>query len=125
MKAAVLVANGSWCVAEFQVDIGADRTVLHAPFLNTRGLQQMPAPHQLGGVGGATTTILVATEIRFELVDGGSVTFDGSFAGFVQPEALDMNVLGRDITNLFAVIIDKPDDVVCMLAKPHGYIVTQ
>ena len=30
----------------------------------------------------------------------------------IEPEALDINVLGRDITGLFAVIVDQPDGLV-------------
>jgi hypothetical protein len=31
--------------------------------------------------------------------------------------------LGRDITNLFAVIVDRPGDAVLMLAQRHGYAI--
>ena len=37
------------------------------------------------------------------------------FAAFTQTESLDMRVLGRDILNLFALIVDRPRDVVCLL----------
>ncbi len=57
--------------------------------------------------------------------DGQKVTFGGEFAAFTQDEALDMSVLGRDILNLFAVIIDKPDDAVCMVRQRHGYRIEQ
>lgn len=35
-----------------------------------------------------------------------------------------MSVLGRDITNLFALIIDRPQDIVCMIAHLHRYSIT-
>jgi hypothetical protein len=34
-------------------------------------------------------------------------------------------VLGRDITRLFAVIIDQPGDIVCLLGQRHQYTIVQ
>lgn len=34
-----------------------------------------------------------------------------------------MSVLGRDVTNLFALIVDRPGDLVCLLAKQHSYVI--
>jgi hypothetical protein len=48
----------------------------------------------------------VATTIRFTHDDAGKATFRGQFAGVTDLEALDMSVLGRDILNLFALIVD-------------------
>jgi hypothetical protein len=47
--------------------------------------------------------------------------FKGRFAAFTDPKALDMSVLGRDITNLFAVIVDRPQDLVCLLGQRQHY----
>lgn len=125
LKGAVLAANGSWLPTQFLVDIGADCTAFIASFLTELAFPHLPISHQLGGVGGVASTVAVGTQIRFALDGGGSVTFQGNFAGFIQPDALDMNVLGRDIMNLFAVIVDRPGDVVCMIAKPHTYAITK
>jgi hypothetical protein len=35
-----------------------------------------------------------------------------------------MCVLGRDIMNLFAVIVDRPGDLVCMIGRGHRYTIT-
>jgi len=110
---------------ELLVDVGADRTVFTAAVLATLGLPHLPAPHQLGGVGGVVSTVAVATHIRLSLGGGASVAFQGSFAGFTQAEALDMCVLGRDIMNLFAVIVDRPGDVVCMIGQGHRCTITK
>jgi len=40
-------------------------------------------------------------------------------------DALDINVLGRDITGLFSVIVDQPGDVVCLLGQRHRYTIEQ
>lgn len=57
----VLGADGSWLPVELLVDVGADRTVFTAAVLAALALPHLPAPHQLGGVGGAASTIAVAT----------------------------------------------------------------
>jgi hypothetical protein len=121
----VLAADGSWLSAEFLVDIGADRTVFMAPTLKSLALPHLPAPSQLGGVGGAASTVSVGTHIRFAVDGGGTITFQGTFAAFTNPDALDMNVLGRDIINLFAVIVDRPGNLVCMIGKGHRYAITK
>lgn len=123
IKCAVLAADGSWAPTEILVDTGADRTVFMASFLTALALPYLPASHQLGGVGGAATTVTVGTQIRFELEGGGTILFQGTYAAFTQPDALDMNILGRDIMNLFGVIIDRPGDVVCMIGKEHRYAI--
>jgi hypothetical protein len=120
----VLAADGSWLRVELLVDVGADRTVFTAAVLAALALPLLPAPDQLGGVGGAASTVAVATHIRLPLGGGSTIAFQGSFAGFTQADALDMCVLGRDIINLFAVIVDRPGDVVCMIGQGHRYTIT-
>ena len=120
----VLAADGSWLPVELLVDVGADRTVFTAGVLATLGLPQLAAPQPLGGVGGAAATVVITTHLRLPLDRGASVRFQGTFAGFLQPEALDMSVLGRDILNLFAVIVDRPGDVVLMVGQGHRYVIS-
>ena len=40
------------------------------------------------------------------------------FYVLTDPSALDMSVLGRDLLNLFALIVDRPGDRVCLLGQP-------
>ena len=51
------------------------------------------------------------------------MTFRGQFTAVTDPETLDMSVLGRNITSLFAVIVDRPGDVVCLIGQRHRYVV--
>jgi hypothetical protein len=125
VESEVLGADGSWLRVELLVDVGADRTVFNATVLAALALPHLPAPHQLGGVGGATSTVAVDTHIRLPLGGGSTIAFQGTFAGFTRADALDISVLGRDITNLFAVIVDRPGDVVCMIGQGHGYTITK
>jgi hypothetical protein len=121
----VLAADNSWIKAEFLVDSGGDRTVLTAPFLSALALPSKAAALQLGGVGGSATTVTVDTHIRLALQGGSRIIFQGNFASFTQADALDMNVLGRDILNLFAAVIDRPGDVVCLIGQGHRYTITK
>jgi hypothetical protein len=49
---------------------------------------------------------VIETRIRLTRENSGKVMFRGQYAAITTVEALDMSVLGRDVTNLFAVIID-------------------
>ena len=53
--------------------------------------------------------------------DGGKVTFRGRYAACLAPDALDMSVLGRDILSMFAVIVDRPANILCLLGGQHSY----
>src|SRR5438105_1379784 len=123
VRGEALALAGTWEKALFLVDTGADRTVLSADVLAALGLATLPAEDRLGGLGGVVDSALVQTTIR--LPDGrtGKVTFQGQFAAVSDAEALDMSVLGRDITGLFAVIVDLPAGVVCMVGQRHRYVV--
>ena len=70
-------------------------------------------------------SVLVKT--RIQLLDERDVpiVFRGRYAAFTNPDALDMSVLGRDLTNLFALIVDRPNDVVCLLGQQHRYNITK
>jgi hypothetical protein len=113
--------HGPMVSVEFLADPGADRTVLCVAIVARLGLPTVPAPVQLGGVGGSTVTVTIDMAIHLERNDGGTAVFRGKFAAFPEPEALDMSVIGRDISNLFALILDRPRDLVCMLGAGHTY----
>ena len=68
-------------------------------------------------------SVVVETKIRFTHDEDGKAVFTGQFAGFIDPEALDMSVLGRDIINMFALIVDRRADTVCLLGQKHFYTI--
>lgn len=123
LRGEVRGADGEWVQARFLVDVGADRTVFSADILAALGLPPVAAPDRLAGVGGVSPSVGLQTQIIFPSEDGTRVTFRGQFAAFTEIDALDMSVLGRGITNLFAVIIDRPGDVVCMVGQGHRYVI--
>jgi hypothetical protein len=119
----LLTSDGLWRKIPFLLDTGADRTVLNAGALDVLKLPQLPSFQQLGGVGGEAATVRVETQIRMTVEGGENATFRGQFSAFTDPYALDMSVLGRDITDIFAVIVDRPGDTVCQLGQQHGYAI--
>ena len=53
------------------------------------------------------------------------MVFRGQYAAETEVEALDISVLGRDIPGLFAVIVDQPGNVVCLLGQRHRDTIEQ
>ena len=125
MTGEVLAANGSWLPIEFLVDCGADRTVIAAAALRLLNWPTIASEDALGGLGGTVPGLLVATQIQLEDDRHAKFTFRGTFAALKELEALDMSVLGRDITNLFAVIVDHPGDTICLLGQNDRYQIVQ
>jgi len=121
----ILAGNGSWEKSEFLVDTGADRTVFSAATLAKLGLQPIAMQEGISGVGGIAASVIVDTQIRLNREDAGKVVFRGQYAAVTDLEALDINILGRDITDLFAVIVDRLRDVVCLLRQRHYYTIQQ
>ena len=65
----------------------------------------------------------VKTRICLERDDGQWITLRGTYAACLRREALDMSVLGRDILNLFAVIVDRAADRVVLLHGTGSYAI--
>jgi Aspartyl protease len=113
--------DDSWQELFFLVDSGADRTVLTAQALQELGFQPPPEVLALSGLGGQGAMVEISTALRFYREDQTAVTFNGAFAAMVAPSALDTSVLGRDLLNMFAVIIDRPANTVQLVRPPHRY----
>jgi predicted aspartyl protease len=123
MRGEIQARDGSWVKAPLLLDTGADRTVLSTDILQARRFQSIDTESQLGGVGGVVRTTVIETRTRLTRENNGKVMFRGQYAAITAAEALDMSVLGRDITNLFAVIVDWPQRVVCLLGQQHQYMI--
>jgi hypothetical protein len=103
LRGEILAADGSWRATEFLLDTGADCTVFSAPTLTSLGLTPSSSEGRLGGLGGTAGSVVVDTQIRLRRETGDPVRFSGQFSAVTELEALDINVLGRDVTGLFAV----------------------
>jgi hypothetical protein len=82
-------------------------------------------PEGLSGVGGMAASVIVETWLRLTREDAGKVMLRAQYAAVTELAALDISVLGRDITGLFAVIVDWPRDVVCLVGQRHRYTIEQ
>jgi len=123
IRGEILASDGTWQRAEFLVDTGADRTVFSAPVLESLRLQPVVTQARLGGVGGVVNSVVVETQVRLTREESGKVVLRGQYAAVTELQALDMSVLGRDIAGLFAVVVDRPGNVVCMLGQRHQYTI--
>lgn len=125
IRGELLTAAGQWEAVEFLVDTGADRTVLSADALRKLGLTSLEPEEDISGLGGITRSVVVETKLHLVRETGTPVLFNSRLSAVTDPTALDACVLGRDIMDLFAVIIDRPQNVVCLLGQQHRYVIVQ
>ncbi len=125
LRCEILAADDSWCTAELLIDTGADRTVLSANILETLRLEARATESRIGGIGGTADAVIVTTQLRFTRDDLVKVLFKGAYLACTKPQSLDMSVLGRDILEMFAVVVDYAGDTICMLGGQHGYSITK
>ena len=122
LRAEILARDQTWKAAEFLLDTGADRTVLSANVLAMLG--PLPANNdieRISGVGGIIETPVIKTALRLTRENNDKILFRGAYAACTDPDMLDMSVVGRDILDLFTVIIDRSNDFVGLLRDRHSY----
>lgn len=123
VRGEVLAGDDSWEWVEFLVDTGADRTVFSAATLAKLSLQPVTAHEGISGLGGGADSVIVETQIRLTRENSGKVVFRGHYAAVTELGSLDIDILGRDITGLFTVIVDQPGDIICLLGQRHHYTI--
>ena len=108
------------------VDTGADSTVFSAHVLPFLADLSMPPSESLRimGIGGGVEYRLLRTPLLFMGDTGQSVTVNGEFAIVTDLGASDLSVLGRDVLDNFAVIVDRPGNRVLLLSGRHRYTVS-
>ncbi len=121
MRARVLGSDDAWASVIFLLDTGADRTVISASVLDELALPFVQPDDRIGGVGGLVDSVNVKTQIRLTRDDGQWATLRGDYAACLHHDALDISVLGRDVLDLFAVIVDRAADRVVLLHGADGY----
>jgi hypothetical protein len=121
LKGQVQKPDGTWIEANFLIDTGADRTVLSAHVWRNLGRPGEQGLYAVEGVGGKSSTAVVPTGVRLVSDAGSTITFKVDFLAVMEIKALDMSVLGRDITNHFALIVDRQQDVVYLVGQGHRY----
>ncbi|MGI9303659.1 MAG: hypothetical protein ACR2RB_13305 [Gammaproteobacteria bacterium] len=50
-------------------------------------------------------------------------SFGQKYAACTDPEALDMSVLGRDILEMFALVVDRRTDLIAIIGGQHHYTI--
>ncbi len=123
IRAEILAGDDAWRAVELLVDTGADRTVLSANVLESLHLPSHGLENRLGGLGGLVDAVTVTTQIRLTCNDGNKVLFRGEYSACMGHEALDMSVLGRDILEMFALIVDRRADVIAIIGGQHHYTI--
>jgi predicted aspartyl protease len=123
IRAEILAGEGRWRGFELLVDTGADRTVISANVLESLTIETTAPQDRIAGVGGPVDSVSVNTQIRLSRDDGQKAVFRGDYAACRDHEALDMSVLGRDILEMFALIVDRRTDLVAMIGDPHSYTI--
>ena len=118
LRASIRASDGTLIADDFLIDSGADRTVFSAALmarlqLPTRNLEAGTA---LCGVGGQTDSVLVSATVPFLTQAGHPVRIHGEFAAFTDPTATDLSILGRDILDLFDLIISRRQNEILMIA---------
>ncbi len=121
VRGEVLGGDGHWREIELLVDTGADRTVLCAEDFNRGQFIPVETDRHIGGVGGVVRSVAVDTQLRLKRSDGQQVLLRGQFAACTEPDSLDMSILGRDILDMFALIVDRRADTVAILGGNHRY----
>lgn len=126
IKAYLFASDGSSCIIPFMVDSGADRTVFSAEALDAIGIEWPEATDlQLEGVGGRARVVNVDLAIYLTREMGNMVRFNGPYLGFPEPNDLEISILGRDLLNNFAVILDRKKEVVLLVAPNHTYSIQE
>ena len=116
--------NDNWVEVVFLVDTAADRTTLSAQILRRLGQRPLMPVQQLAGLGGIVQAVLIQSTIYFTREGGGKVPVRGQYAAVTEYDSLDMSVLGRDVLQYFALIVDGPGKAVCLINQNHQYTIT-
>jgi predicted aspartyl protease len=123
VRASLLCGNGVWLPFEMLVDTGADRTVLSASVFDESKLPGLTPDQAVGGIGGAIPTVVVSSQLRIARADGQYAFFRSQYAACVDLDSLDMSVLGRDILDMFALIVDRRANIVAIIGQDHTYTI--
>ena len=125
IEAHVLGADQIWRASEFLVDTGADRTVISESAFRESALQQVESDRRIGGLGGDVQSVVVRTALRFTRDDAQTVLVRNDYAAFVREDEFETGILGRDVLDMFALIMDRSADVVAIIRGHHRYSIQQ
>jgi hypothetical protein len=64
---------------------------------------------------------VVTAVIEFLRDEGGPVRVRGEFAGFTDPTATDLSILGRDVLDHFDVLLSRRRNEILLVVPRHRY----
>lgn len=67
----------------------------------------------------------VFAQLQLLKSDGEWVQVGIECYAFRDPNALDMSVVGRDLLNLFSLIVDRRGNTVCLVGFSHCYVIQE
>ena len=114
-------AGGRLAEIVILVDTGAERTVLDYRTLINLGHESAPTGDYLQGIGGSAPAVSVDVPIRLRRANGTHTLIHGSYLASTDPGGMGRPILGRDVLDNFALIIDRSQDVVTLLHGPNCY----
>jgi hypothetical protein len=117
----VLASDNLWVEAEFLVDPGADRTVLIAPVADQLGLSPVGSRDQLMSLGGLTDSYQIETTVALPTEDGRLAKIPSEYYALQDPTTLEMSLLGRDVLDNFALLIDRLGNRVLLANQRHSF----
>lgn len=120
-------ADGAYRDEDFLIATGADRTVLGPGLLPKLGLPIAgpSAEVALQGIGGVSPYVLIQTSLELMRDDGVPIHLRGECAAFTDPAATELSILGRDVLNLFDVIVSRRRDEILLLGLNYRYRIEQ
>ena len=123
VRGRVAGADGTFSEDDFLIDTGADRTVFSAGLLAKLGILTVISidGDRAQGIGGNSAFVLLTTVLELTRDDGGPAHIRGEFAAFIDPNASDLSILGRDVFYHFDVILSRRRNEVLLLAPNHQY----
>ena len=125
IRAKIASDSGELVEVEFLIDTGAETTVLTAALIRELRIAGLPAPLGLSGVGGAVPALVIHPALHFMKDDGSLLRVNVECYAFAVENPHDTCLLGRDVLNLFRVMLDYSSDVVCLLTGNHRYVIQE
>ncbi len=121
IECGLLAGDGEWLYTYFLIDSGAERTVISADILRQLDSPCHASLHSLVGLGDSVQVLTVSTKLKFEPDNGSSIVVNGPFDGLPEGREGELSILGRDVLGNFAIILDRPGDVIALLHGRHRY----
>jgi hypothetical protein len=116
--------QGRLIAVRFLIDSGADWTTFAPGAVRRLRTTLEHSDFELYGIGGMCATSAITTSIQFACEDDIIATLHGNFGALTELGSLDMSVLGRDILNHFALILDRQHDLVVLINQRHRYSIS-